>query len=162
VQRVRAKTRKVKSRGEASRRGDPTDPQKEAVYSWEASWLSWNQDLLTLAECRVMVRTACRRAGVPYIPVRLHPGWSEYDCIANKISLQRRGSRGRGGKNPAQVLHEVAHYVVFYRSGWRPQDHGPTFLGVFLWLLASAKVAPRVALEASARAAGLKWYPCSG
>lgn len=139
---------------------DPTDPQKESVYAWEASWLSWNLDQLTLAECRIVVRTACRRAGVPYIPTVQHKGTSEYDCIRGRISLQRRGARGRGGKNPSQVLHECAHYIVFKRSGWRPQDHGPTFLGVFLHLLAAARVAPASALEASARAMGLKWYPC--
>ena len=140
---------------------DPIDPQRQALYDWEAQWLGWELDTLTLGECRVMVRTACRLARVPYVPTRQHSGTSEYDCIRNRITLQQRGRRGRGGKNPAQVLHEVAHYIVFRRSGWRPQDHGPTFLGVFLWLLASARVAPRAALEASARAAGLKWYPCS-
>lgn len=140
---------------------DPTDPQREAVYAWESQWLGWELDTLTLNECRVVVRTACRLARVPYVPTIQHKGTSEYDCIRNRISLQRRSHRGRGGKNTAQVLHEVAHYVVFCRSGWRPQDHGPTFLGVFLRLLAAARVAPRVALEASARHTGLKWYPCS-
>lgn len=141
---------------------DPVDPQREALYAWENQWLSWNLDTLTLAECRLVVRTACRRAGVPYTPTLQHKGTSEYDCLAGKIRLQQRGRRGRGGKNPSQVLHEVAHYVVFHRSGWRPQDHGPTFLGVFLWLLAVARVAPPSALESSARASGLKWYPCNG
>lgn len=162
MQRVSAATRKAHRRG-ARRRAvaDPLDPQKEKLYAWEDKWLSWNLDTLTLAECRVMARTACRLARVPCVPILQHKGTSEYDCIAGKIRLQRRGKRGRGGKNPSQVLHEVAHYIVFNRSGWRPQDHGPTFLGVFIRLLAAARVAPLIALEASARAAGLKWYPCS-
>jgi hypothetical protein len=162
VRSVRKAAQKASSRGSTNRGSDPLDPQKDALYAWEDSWLSWNLDALTLNECRVMVRTACRRMGVPYIVVLQHKGISEYDCIDGKIRLQSRGKRGRGGKNPSQVLHEVAHYVVFRRSGWRPQDHGPSFLGVYLWLLACAKVAPAIALEASARAAGLRWYPCSG
>jgi hypothetical protein len=104
-----------------------------------------------------MVKVACRRYGLTPPPVGQHPGVSEYDCIRNRITMQRRGRRGRGGKNPAQVLHEVAHFVVFQIRGWRPEDHGPTFLGVYIDLLEAAEVAPRAALEASARAYGLKW-----
>jgi hypothetical protein len=152
---MRAATRKAP--GSSARHSDPADPQKEAVYAWEDEWRAWNLDTLTLAECRITVRAACRRYGLPPPPVSQHKGVSEYDCLTNRITLQSRNYRGRGGKNPAQVLHEVAHYVVFRRHGWRPADHGPTFVGVYLDLLEAAEIAPRSALHASARAFGIKW-----
>ena len=66
-------------------------------------------------------------------------------------------SFSRRGKNVATALHEAAHIIVFDKFGDKPQDHGPTFMGVYLWLLTTAGVAPRIALEATARANGLKW-----
>lgn len=73
------------------------------------------------------------------------------------ISMQGGTHRARGGRNVSQVLHETAHWIVFKLFGDKPQDHGPTFLGVYMWLLEALRAAPRIALHASARAHGLKW-----
>lgn len=40
-------------------------------------------------------------------------------------------------------------------------DHDPRFVGIYLWLLRKAKVAPRQALEASLKEAGVKWAGAS-
>jgi predicted SprT family Zn-dependent metalloprotease len=57
-------------------------------------------------------------------------------------------------------MHEAAHHIAWHLYGERIQDHGRAFLGVFIDCLVKAKVAPRIALEASARAEGLRWtYP---
>lgn len=60
-------------------------------------------------------------------------------------------------KNPAVVLHETAHYICGKVHSWWIQDHGPTFQGIYFWLLARAELAPVEALKASARHHGLKW-----
>lgn len=66
-------------------------------------------------------------------------------------------SFSRKGKNAATALHEAAHLIAHDLYGDRGQDHGPTFLGVYMWLLETAGVAPRIALHATARAHGLRW-----
>jgi len=74
------------------------------------------------------------------------------------ISIQAVGSKpGRGAKNPQTALHEAAHWICWKLHGERIQDHGPTFLRVYLHLLVTYEVAPREALEASARKFKLKW-----
>ena len=75
----------------------------------------------------------------------------------DRISLQGGAPRAPGGRNVATALHEAAHHIAWYLHGDRIQDHGRTFLGIYLDLLIRAKVAPRVALEASDRAHKLKW-----
>lgn len=66
-------------------------------------------------------------------------------------------SFSRAGKNVATALHEAAHLIVNDLFSGAAQDHGPTFLGVYMWLLETAGVAPKIALHATARAHGLKW-----
>lgn len=75
----------------------------------------------------------------------------------NLISLQAVGPLDKGGKNMAVAMHEAAHHIVFKLCGWRVKDHGPTFLGVYLWLLEKSGVAPKAALHASARVFKLRW-----
>jgi hypothetical protein len=138
---------------------DPEDPQKAALYAWEESWGPWNFYSLTLTECREWVEMSCAYYDVPPPRVRQHRTREYSWCHTGMgvISMQGGKHRARGGRNPSQALHEVAHWIVFQRFGDKPQDHGPTFLGVYMWLLEAACVAPRVALHASARAHGLKW-----
>ena len=157
------KTPRKAARGGACR--DDRDPQRRSAYAWEDTWPLWHVNTHTLAECRFIIRVACKRYGIAPPAVRQHGVRSLSWCIAEEdcISLQAAGPRGRGGKNVPTALHEAAHYIAFKLFGYRIQDHGPTWLGVYLWLLAAARVAPRVALNASARAAGLKWreiHPC--
>lgn len=138
---------------------DESDPQKAALYHWEETWGPWNYNSLTLTECRDWVEFACRLYDVEPPSVRQHRS-NEYSwCHTGMgiISMQGGKHRARGGRNTATVLHEAAHWITFKLFSDRPQDHGPTFLGVYLWLLESARVAPRTALHASARSHGLKW-----
>ncbi len=150
---VSAKTRKVAG-------ADPLDPQKEAVYAFESAWYSWNANDLTLQECRDAVRWACMLFDVPAPRVKQHntEAMSECDVAIGVISFQARSRRpGRGGKNAATALHEAAHWIVHQMQGDRPQDHGPTFFGLYLRLLTGYGVAPASALLPMARRYGLKW-----
>lgn len=139
---------------------DPEDPQKQAVYDWEDYWAPWGNNDLTLRECRDAIYWACGRFDVIAPKVTQHNtcAMSECDVELGVISLQAKSRRaGRGGKNAATVLHEAAHWIVYTRHGDRPQDHGPLFLWTYLTLLVGYRVAPRIALEATARSFGLKW-----
>lgn len=75
-------------------------------------------------------------------------------------SLCIRGSYvtfNRGTLNPPIVLHECAHYICDAIFGTKLEDHCPEWLGIYMWLLEGWRVAPRKALQASAKARGLRW-----
>lgn len=140
------------------------DPRAEYVYSWENDFRDWSEQHCSLEECKRVVATAC----------------AHYDLAPPRVELwdrsfswcpDTRAMTGRfldkpvirlcpKGQNWPTALHEAAHWIVLNRVP-RAADHGPTWLGIYLWLLAEAKVAPEAALHASVRAADLKWYPRS-
>lgn len=139
------------------------DPHKQKVYAWEQSWHAWNWNTISLAACRKAIRRACTWYKVDPPTVVQHKGRSYSWPEQNRISMQT-GERAKvGGKNMATAMHEAAHHIAHALHGERIQDHGPVFLAIYIDLLERAQVAPRTALEASARAFGLKWrsYPTS-
>lgn len=130
------------------------------VYEWEDSWYDWGANTCSLRECRRLIATACAKFHLAPPTVTQHHKASMSWCMPahGRISLQAVGSKpGRGGKNPATALHEAAHYIAWSHHGNRIDDHGPTFLGYYMWLLEAAKIAPDTALHASARKHGLRW-----
>ena len=135
------------------------DPHQDAVYGWEDDWPGWNHNHLSLGQCRRLIKIVCDHYKVPCPTVTQHGGgsfaWSA--PTLNRISMQGGDYMRRGSRNVSTVMHEAAHHVAWHLYGEVIQDHGPAFLGVFLDCLVMAKVAPRVALEASARAHGLRW-----
>ena len=137
------------------------DPHKDAVYSWEDSWPGWNKNHITFKAVRAVVYAACDHYKVKRPTVVQHPqrsfSWSM--PTRNRMSIQGGEHRGPGGRNVATALHEAAHHIVWNLYGDRVQDHGPTFLGIYLDLLVRAKVAPQVALHASLKSFGLKTAP---
>lgn len=145
------------------RRGTLADPQRIAVYRWENRWHDWNQHTTKLSLLRTLIRHACRLYSVPppivtwgaarepYKPAIKSN--SEFDPNTNVILLRKHQW------NMAIALHEAAHAIVWHRFGQQRIDHGPTWLGIYLWLLVNNETAPRVALEASAREDGLHWTP---
>lgn len=152
--------RVVRAKAQKAARVDSEDPQRQAVYDWEDYWAPWGNNDLTLRQCRDAIYWACGRFDVRAPKVTQHNtcAMSECDVVQGVISMQGKARReGRGGKNAATVLHEAAHWIVHQLHGWQPQDHGPTFLGVYLTLLIGYRVAPRIALEATARHFKLKW-----
>lgn len=135
------------------------DPHKEKVYEWEDGWAQWDYNSLTLPACRGLVRTACAKYGLAPPVVKQHNIRSLSYCIPSKdvISLQGVGPDNKGGKNAAVALHEAAHYIAWKYFGEKIADHGPTWLGIYMWLLEAAEVAPATALHATAREKGLRW-----
>jgi len=108
----------------------------------------------SVAGPRKWVRWACARYRIPP-PVttgcRLNKGTSFYDPETHRILLRPRHW------NTAIALHEAAHAITDYLLGHDLPAHGPQWLAVYMDLLSAAGVAPRAALEASARAKGLSW-----
>lgn len=129
------------------------DPQREAVYEWEGEFADWNRQTLTLPAVRAYVRTACAKFGLPAPAVRSHKGKAMAYCMDDGSHM----SFPDWCKNPAVALHEAAHYIADMLLGKRIQPHGPSWLGVYMWLLEEANVAPGEALRRSARKRGLRW-----
>lgn len=138
------------------------DSQQKAVYSWERQWGSWSRRSSSQQAVRQAIRAAERLYRIPPMVIQFRKraknaagAWlpSTYNSFG-LVAIRPHHT------NIATGLHETAHAVLDRLMGWAPkgiEDHGPQWLGVYLCLLTHAKVAPREALEASARAAGLKW-----
>jgi hypothetical protein len=116
---------------------DAGDPQRDSVYSWEASHETWNVCTLSLEQCNDLANGALKSAGC--LPVNVIQGpsnrYSWNVPTMRTISMQGPSRRGRGGMNAATVLHEVAHQIGFDRHRARIQDHGPAFMGLYRELL---------------------------
>jgi len=133
--------------------------QTDNVYRFEDDWSGWNRNQFTLAECRLLIRSALDLYGCPPVTVAQHKRRSLSWCCPSvrRMSLQAKGPNNLGGKNAATCLHEAAHQIGYDLYGQRIDDHGPTFVGIYLALLVKAKVAPGPALEAQLRHRGVKW-----
>lgn len=91
---------------------------------------------------------------MPPPPVRQHAGNATTFTLDDGSLI----SFNRVHKNPAIALHEAAHYIcdrLF--EGKQLHIHGPTWLGIYMMLLETGRVAPKVALHSTARAHGLRW-----
>lgn len=136
------------------------DPQKARLYAWEDSFWGWNYNLVKLGKCREVIRFAANLYGIKPPSVRSHHKISMSWSIpqSREISLQSKGSiPGKGGLNYPTALHEVTHQIIWDYYGKAVQDHGPEFVGVYLWLLAQAGIVPYEALTESLDQAGIRY-----
>lgn len=129
------------------------------VYEFEERFPWANHNNATLAFCRDAVRAACLIYGVEPPVVGQHNSRFMSWCMPSirKISLQA-GKPGdvRGGKNISVALHEATHQIVYDLCGDRADDHGPTFCGIYFYLLEQAGW-PRAAIYAVARECKVRW-----
>lgn len=137
------------------------DRQCKAVYAWEMEWVEWNKETLSLVQARRYIAEACRVFGVDKPAVRQHKSnedsitWTPTSIL--EMIIPPYIDLNADHKNPAICLHEAAHHICFSLHGNRPENHGPTWLGIYLALLILAKVAPKEALYATARKHKLRW-----
>lgn len=129
------------------------DSQAATVYEWESEFADWNRRTDSIRRIRSYVRTACAHYGLKAPAVRNHGGKTWPYCAEDGSHI----SFSQWGQNVAVALHEAAHFIVL-KLAPRAKDHGPTWLGVYLWLLNESGTAPTAALAASARAHGLHWH----
>ena len=125
------------------------DPQVNRLYRWE-SRNGWDVSNISFAQAKRIIFHACHHYGVAHPEVRLHTTrslpWSISEL--NLISLQRDRYL-----NIPVALHEATHHIVDHLHGSRPQEHGATFMGVYLDLLNLFYIR----MHDNARAYGLKW-----
>jgi hypothetical protein len=145
------------------------DPQRDKLYAWEARFRDWSRKTDSLKACRQYARTACAYYGIPPPSVRSHGGraysWSQADGNYAQINTVRAKGKSHSvisfnrdrGLNVPTALHEAAHAIASVLLPWEMADHDPRFVGIYLWLLVKARIAPRAALEASLTAAGVQW-----
>lgn len=127
------------------------DPQAETLYGWEDQWLEWNRKQIALSDCRALVVRACDLYEIDPPTLLSYSGkYSYYHSGEHRIYLLEEH------QNIARTLHETAHAIVVARAA-RSQDHGPTFAGVYLYLLINIEMCPAAAIYASARKAGIRW-----
>lgn len=138
-----------------------TDSQKQAVYDWEDSFWGWYHNVVPLKKCREVIQFASGLYGVEPPTVRSHRKVSMSWSIPQyrRISLQSVGQKGPtyGGLNIPTALHEVSHQIVWDYYGDTVEDHGPEFVGVYVWLLSEAGMAPAAALYASLDEAEIRY-----
>lgn len=147
------------------------DVQRQAVYDWEGSWRHWNLRVESPRVVRTWIRWAERRYGVRpvkkiYFPknnrghkIDKRTGKRLRLCTAYDPNNHTITIRPRHANTPVG-LHEAAHAIhekLFGALGG--EAHGPIWLGIYLYLLIGAKIAPASALLWSAKKAGLKWAP---
>jgi hypothetical protein len=129
------------------------DKQQKRVYKWESTWGVWNGPS-SKDGCRYWLEWACTQYGVE-IPklvfAKNNRGWSYYQEDKDTIRLVK------DHQNFSVVFHESAHAIASFYYPRAIEDHGPEWLGIFLWLLRESKAVPEVALKASAKEFGLKW-----
>lgn len=145
------------------------DPQRDKLYAVESKFLNWNRKTDSLKTCRGYVRTACAYYGIPPPSVKSHGGraysWSQADENFAHTTTARAAGKSRSvisfnrlrGLNIPTALHEAAHAIAATLLPWEMADHDPRFVGIYLWLLVKAKIAPRAALEAALHAGGVTW-----
>lgn len=141
------------------------DRQCQAAYEWEAEFCDWNRQTETLKKCRQHIQTACAHYGVKPPRVIGHRG-CEITFYQSHENVQARFlekgaaatiSLRPDGRNVPVALHESAHAIASVWLPWTVEAHGREWLGIYMWLLEAASVAPTVALEASAKRHNLKW-----
>lgn len=132
---------------------DASDPQAEKFYAWTWQWMDWNRKTISLADCRALIRRACKAWKVKPPTVRSAPStqtYSSYDDVAHRIELVT------SHQNIAIALHEATHAICNDLFADRHQSHGPSFVAIYLHLMEQVGSCPPEALYASARKAGLK------
>jgi hypothetical protein len=133
--------------------GNVLDPQKKRVYAWEGEWADWNSHTISVTKVRKYVRWACDLYGLPYPSVKMHRT-QEYS-----YSWGYKMSFAEGQCNRAIALHEAAHYISDWIFDENMAPHSPQWMAIYLWLLIKARIAPKVALFASATSKGIEWIP---
>lgn len=143
-----------------SRRSPKSDPQREQVYRWERKFYGTIfQHEIKPRALHKLVRDMAACYGIKK-PTILKSRLGTKGMLmaqadgADSIELNESVLAYTGHL----IAHEMAH-VVCHAHGVEGPQHGPTFMGVYLWLLDKFNIVPACASLPSARKAGLKFKP---
>lgn len=129
------------------------DPQQLKVYDWEDKFVHSRIEAMSIGSARWWVRWACKQYKVKPPIVSARPDYkhdfSFYRTLDHRVALLKRH------RNIWASFHEAAHAIAWTLLG--DFTHGPKWLGIYMWLLSTAGIAPLSALKASAKEAGLRW-----
>jgi hypothetical protein len=133
------------------------DKQQKRVYKWEHTWGAWS-GTAPKNNCTYWLTWACSQYGIDNPTLVLsknNRGNSYYHEDKNLIRLVKVH------QNYSVVMHEAAHAIVSEYYPATVEDHGPEWLGIYLWLLKASGSVPESALKASAKEHNLKWRALS-
>lgn len=117
------------------------------LYRWESA-NGWDDNTISFNKAKSLIVSACKAYNVEPPEVVLHTTRALPFSYDDMISMQRDKYL-----NVPVSLHEAAHHIVKSLHGMRPQDHGPTFLRIYLDLL----IRNGFDMYNSAKAKGLRW-----
>jgi hypothetical protein len=131
------------------------DRQCARVYSWGWSFADWNIKTLTKRQCRKWVKWCLKqfhlkKGSSPAVVFPPRAKYSSFEPEYHELQLIKKH------RNIPMVLHETAHYVQSILYGKTTEDHGPEFMGIWLYLLEAAQLCPKGTLTASAKSKGIK------
>lgn len=97
----------------------------------------------------------CRKLGItpPTLKFRRLPrcGVLDSDFDPPRLTLDKEF-----GRNFLLLAHELAHHIVWTKYGSRAQDHGPTWVKIYIRILHCLRVIPEVGMRAVCRQYGIK------
>lgn len=132
------------------------DTQAKKVYKWQWQWAEFDSNWrLSKKEIRKWLEWACTKLKVPVprMRIKLLPKRKKYSYFSpDKYELGFLPQH----RNVPTVLHEIAHYITFRLYGRTVADHGPEYMGVFLFLLEHSGRWPLGTMYRSAKEAGLE------
>ena len=138
-----------------------SDPQRNEVYRWERNFsnLFYEHRMRPRAMHR-LVRAMADAYGVrkPKM-LSLHLGKKGHTGAATGDETIEVNT-DTAGFTSILLAHEMAHIVTHSYAILEP-PHGPTWLGVYLWLMDKFNICPADATVPSARKAGLRFKPLS-
>lgn len=133
---------------------------KQYKWQWEFSNI-FDKPAITLHRTRWAIRKACDMWKVPYpvVAQTKDKEASHYLCDTEKVKQTARIELLPIHMNLPVALHEVAHHIQAYRfpEANKEDDHGPTWLGIYISLLDAFYVIPRHASEPSLKSKGLSF-----
>lgn len=134
-----------------------SDPQREEVYRWERNFSNlFYEHKMRRRALHALSRAMAKAYGIPKPRMlRLKLGKTGYTGAAWEDHTVEVNT-DRAEFTSMLVAHEMAHVICYAYAVMEP-DHGPTWLGVYLWLLDKFNIIPADASVPSARKAGLKF-----
>lgn len=141
------------------------DSQRKTCYRWETATsyrlLNEGKHLgkTSIANARKYVEHICRAEGMTKMPkIRFTPKGA---CSYAKGDWELKFLAPGGEVDCMTILHELAHTIDSFRgrsTTGGEAGHGPSFIGLYIEFMVKYGLLDRAPLEATAKAAGLKFH----